>query len=171
MPRLTRARYWVVVFAVTLAFITYIDRACIGQTAPAIRKELGLTPLQMGYVFSAFALAYALFEIPSGWLGDWIGCRRLLMIWRGHTSAVTVRDHDGVSAHSRFHPSQQQVVRSAAPRKQQDTRHVQPRRLALSSQETAAAQAKHRESASMEKIAPPEPVAELDGAVGIETKH
>ena len=42
MPRPTRARYRVVAFAVTLAFITYIDRACIGQTAPAIRKDLQL---------------------------------------------------------------------------------------------------------------------------------
>ena len=90
--RPSRARYWVVAFAVTLAFITYIDRACIGQTAPAIRKELGLSTLQMGSVFSAFALAYALFEIPSGWLGDWIGCRRLLMrivLWWSFFTAAT----------------------------------------------------------------------------------
>ncbi len=88
----TRTRYWVVAFGVSLAFITYIDRACIGQTAPAIRQELRLTPVQMGYVFSAFALAYALFEIPSGWLGDWIGSRRLLtriVLWWSFFTAAT----------------------------------------------------------------------------------
>src|SRR5207247_8341493 len=69
--RPTRARYWVIVFAITLAIITYIDRVCISQAAPDISRELGLSKKQMGLAFSAFALSYALFEIPGGWLGDW----------------------------------------------------------------------------------------------------
>ena len=90
--RPTRARYRVVLFAVTLAFITYVDRACIGQAAPAIRREFSLTPVQMGHVFYAFGLAYALFEIPSGWLVDWIGPRKVLMrivIWWSFFTAAT----------------------------------------------------------------------------------
>ena len=75
----TRARYWVIVFAVTLAIIQYVDRVCISQAAPAITKDLGLTTTQMGWVFSAFTLAYALFEIPAGYLGDRIGPRRVLL--------------------------------------------------------------------------------------------
>jgi len=75
----TRARYWVVFFAVTLAILAYIDRVCISQAAPVISHDLGLTKTQMGSVFSAFALAYALFEIPGGWLGDWMGPRRVLL--------------------------------------------------------------------------------------------
>src|SRR5436190_11798554 len=88
----TRARYWVIVFAITLAIITYIDRVCISKAAPQIRQELGLDKTQMGYVFSAFAWAYALFEIPGGWLGDVIGPRKVLMrvvmMWSVFTAAT-----------------------------------------------------------------------------------
>jgi sugar phosphate permease len=82
--RPTHVRFWVVVFAVTLAVITYIDRVCMSVAANDIRLDLGLTDKQMGTVFSAFVAAYALFEIPSGFLGDWMGARRVLMrivIW------------------------------------------------------------------------------------------
>jgi MFS transporter, ACS family, glucarate transporter len=75
----TRVRYWVILFAVTLAIITYVDRVCISQAAPLISRDLGFSKEQMGYVFSAFVLAYALFEIPSGYLGDRFGARNVLM--------------------------------------------------------------------------------------------
>jgi ACS family glucarate transporter-like MFS transporter len=75
----TRARHLVILFAVTLAIITYIDRVAISQAAPYIRKELHFSTVQMGYVFAAFAWAYALFEIPGGWMGDWLGPRRVLL--------------------------------------------------------------------------------------------
>jgi sugar phosphate permease len=88
----TRARHLVVVFAVTLAVITYIDRVCISQAAPYIQHELGFSKVQMGYVFAAFAWAYALFEIPGGWMGDWIGPRRVLLrvvtFWSVCTAAM-----------------------------------------------------------------------------------
>ena len=66
-------------FAVALAVIQYIDRVCISQAAPLVSEDLGLSPRQMGYVFSAFTLAYALFEIPAGYLGDRIGPRKVLL--------------------------------------------------------------------------------------------
>ena len=79
-------------FAVTLAMITYVDRVCISQTAPFIQKDLGLSAAQMGLAFSAFAWAYAIFEIPGGWLGDWIGPRKVLMrvviMWSVFTAAT-----------------------------------------------------------------------------------
>ena len=75
----TRARAVVLFFAVTLAIITYVDRVCISQAAPRIQEDLGLTKIQMGYAFTAFGWAYALFEIPGGWLGDHIGPRKVLM--------------------------------------------------------------------------------------------
>ena len=88
----SRTRHWVIYYAVTLAVITYIDRVCISQAAPAITQDLGLTSVQMGYAFAAFAWAYALFEIPGGWLGDWLGPRRVLMrivIWWSFFTAAT----------------------------------------------------------------------------------
>ena len=88
----TRVRYWVIVFAVTLAVIQYIDRVCISQAAPLISGDLALSPRQMGYVFSAFTWAYALFEIPGGYLGDRIGPRNVLMrivVWWSFFTAAT----------------------------------------------------------------------------------
>lgn len=75
----SRTRFGVILFAVTLGIITYIDRVCISKAAPLIQAELHFTKEQMGYIFSAFTLAYALFEIPGGWLGDKMGPRRVLM--------------------------------------------------------------------------------------------
>jgi len=88
----TRARYWVIVFAISLACIQYIDRVAISQAAPFISHDLGLSTEQMGYVFSAFTFAYALFEIPTGWLGDKIGARRVLLrvvLWWSFFTAAT----------------------------------------------------------------------------------
>jgi MFS transporter, ACS family, glucarate transporter len=88
----TNARYVVTAFAVTLAVITYIDRVGIAVAAPLIREDLGLTTIQMGWALSAFGWAYALFEIPGGWLGDRIGPRRVLMrivIWWSFFTAAT----------------------------------------------------------------------------------
>jgi MFS family permease len=65
---------------------------CISKTEGDIRMALGLTKTQMGLVFSAFAWGYALFEIPGGWLGDWLGPRRVLMrivIWWSAFTAAT----------------------------------------------------------------------------------
>src|SRR4029078_9576946 len=52
--RPTRVRYWVIVFAVTLAVITYIDRVCISLAAPFITADLKLSTEQMGWAFAAF---------------------------------------------------------------------------------------------------------------------
>jgi ACS family glucarate transporter-like MFS transporter len=88
----TRARHLVIVFAITLSIITYIDRVCISQAAPNISRDLGLSREQMGLVFAAFGLSYAIFEIPGGWLGDWIGPRKVLMrvvvMWSIFTAAT-----------------------------------------------------------------------------------
>lgn len=88
----SRVRHRVVVLAVALAGITYVDRVCIAQAAPRIQKDLGLSSSQLGLAFSAFALAYALFEIPGGWLGDRIGPRKVLMrivvAWSAFTAAT-----------------------------------------------------------------------------------
>ncbi len=88
----TRTRYWVILFAVSLSSLAYVDRACIGMAAPFIRKDLNLDAVQMGYVFSAFALAYALFEIPGGWMGDWLGPKKVLIrivLWWSFFTAAT----------------------------------------------------------------------------------
>ena len=88
----TRMRSWVIVFAIALAVIQYLDRVCISQAAPDISADLHLSTAQMGIVFSAFTLAYALFEIPTGWLGDQIGPRKVLLrvvLWWSFFTAAT----------------------------------------------------------------------------------
>ena len=66
----TRVRYSILGFTLALTAISYLDRVRISMTAPAIKAELGLTDTQMGYVFSAFMLSYALCEIPAGWMAS-----------------------------------------------------------------------------------------------------
>ena len=88
----TRARYWVIFFAVTLSILAYIDRVSISMAMPRIANDLELSPVQVGWVFSAFAIAYALFEIPGGWLGDRMGPRSVLMrivLWWSAFTALT----------------------------------------------------------------------------------
>jgi MFS family permease len=75
----TRARYKVIVFGILLAAIQYVDRVCISKAATSIRADLSLTEKEMGWIFSAFTIAYALFEIPTGLMGDKLGPRRTLV--------------------------------------------------------------------------------------------
>ncbi len=88
----TRARHKMLGFALTAMAVAYLDRVCISTAAPAIEAELGLSDAQMGVVFSAFTLTYALFEVPSGWLADRFGARvtltRIVLWWSAMTAAT-----------------------------------------------------------------------------------
>jgi MFS family permease len=88
----TFTRYKVVAYAIVLVIITYIDRVCISNFAPFISKDLNLSKSDMGMVLSAFALSYALFEIPTGWMGDIYGPRktiiRIVLWWSAFTAAT-----------------------------------------------------------------------------------
>ncbi|MFN8640947.1 MAG: MFS transporter [Candidatus Binatia bacterium] len=88
----TQVRQRVLAFTLTLTAIAYLDRVCISMAAPAMKAELGLSDVQMGWVFSAFTLAYALFEVPSGWLADRFGARLMLtriVVWWSAMTAAT----------------------------------------------------------------------------------
>lgn len=90
--RPTRVRYRVLGLAILLAMVTYLDRVCIAVLAPDIQEDLSLSKMQMSFVFSAFALAYAAFEIPTAWWADRAGTRRVLtrivVWWSGFTIAT-----------------------------------------------------------------------------------
>lgn len=79
MKRKFPYRYRVVIFLFFLIFITYLDRICISLVGVRIKTEFKLSNEQFGWVLGAFALAYALFEIPSALLGDRIGQRAVFM--------------------------------------------------------------------------------------------
>ena len=88
-PRESNARRGVLYFSFALAVITYLDRVCISAAAPFMMRDLGLSVFQMSVVFSSFTLAYSLFEVPTGWMGDVVGPRRVLtrivLWWSGFT--------------------------------------------------------------------------------------
>ena len=88
----SRARHVVLGLTLLLAAIVYLDRVCISTAAVAIRADLGLSDLQMGWIFSAFTLAYAVFEVPSGYLADRYGARltlaRIVVAWSVLTAAT-----------------------------------------------------------------------------------
>ena len=90
--RATRVRYGVLAFTLVLTAVAYLDRVCISTAAPAMKDELGITDVEMGWVFSAFTFAYALFEVPSGWLADRFGARwtltRIVLWWSVMTAAT-----------------------------------------------------------------------------------
>jgi len=88
----TRARWRMAALLFAISVVTYIDRVNISVTARQMMPALGLTDLQMGKVFSAFVLGYALCQIPGGWLGDRWGARRVLtlaIIWWSVFTALT----------------------------------------------------------------------------------
>lgn len=97
----TRVRYGVLGFACSLSMITYLDRVCFGAAGPHIIKELGLSSVaDLGWAFTAFAFAYAVFEVPSGWLGDVFGPRntlvRIVLWWSFFTAITGFISRDGI---------------------------------------------------------------------------
>src|SRR5579872_3022824 len=88
----THVRFGVLAFACALSMVTYLDRVSIGIVAGNIESEFHLSNSQMGLLFGAFVLAYSLFEVPSGWLGDVYGPKRTLIrivLWWSFFTALT----------------------------------------------------------------------------------
>ncbi len=92
--RPTHVRHVVLGLTVAAYMITYMDRQVLATTRPAIMEELGISLVAMGWVTFAFRMAYALFQIPGGWLGDTIGARRALTMvvswWSAFTALTAV---------------------------------------------------------------------------------
>ena len=92
-PSPTHVRYGVLGFACSLSMLTYLDRACLASAASILVSDLNLNSVaDLRWAFSAFALAYALFEVPAGWWGDRFGPRRVLLhivLWWSAFTALT----------------------------------------------------------------------------------
>jgi MFS transporter, ACS family, glucarate transporter len=104
--RPTRVRYIVLGLTIAAYMITYIDRTVISSAVPSIQKEFGFSIVTMGWILSSFQWAYALFQIPGGWLGDRIGPRRALTLivswWSVFTCATIFAWSAGSMALIRF---------------------------------------------------------------------
>src|SRR5687768_6444673 len=93
----SRVRIRVLALASSLSLLTYLDRICIARVQGEIQRDLGLTDVEMGAVFSAFIVGYALFEIPVGWLSDFWGARKVILrivLWWSLFTALTGAVHD-----------------------------------------------------------------------------
>lgn len=82
----------VLFFLVLLSIITFLDRVCMNVVSKYIKADLKLDNQQFGYILGAFSLAYALFELPTGIMGDRIGPRKVLtrvVLWWSAFTALT----------------------------------------------------------------------------------
>jgi ACS family D-galactonate transporter-like MFS transporter len=90
----TRQRYVVMLMIFVSVVITFLDRSNISITAPAMRKELGIDTVHMGWILSAFGWTYAFCQIPGGWLVDRVGPRffypGILILWSLATALLGV---------------------------------------------------------------------------------
>jgi MFS family permease len=83
-------RHRVLLLLFFLSIVTYLDRVCLSVAGPRMQADLGISPEQWGWVVGAFTLSYAIFEIPTGAMGDRVGARsvltRIVIWWSAFTS-------------------------------------------------------------------------------------
>jgi MFS family permease len=92
LPDVSSDRRGVIALLVLLSAITYLDRVCISVAGPRIQEDLGIDAIGWGWVTGVFTLAYCVFEIPTGILGDRIGPRSVLtriVLWWSAFTALT----------------------------------------------------------------------------------
>ena len=84
---------WVLIFWIlAISAVSFLDRVNISIAAPSIEREFHLDHIQLGWVFSAWVVGYALFQAPSGRLADRFGPRRVLFLgtlWWAAFTALT----------------------------------------------------------------------------------
>jgi len=76
----TNIRWYVLLLISLMYMITYMDRSNISIAAPEIAKEFGFSKTEVALFFSAFAWAYAAGQVPGGWLADYFGPKRVLLV-------------------------------------------------------------------------------------------
>lgn len=100
MKKWRGVRWILIVWIFVISAIAYLDRVNISIAGKSIAAEYGLTDLQLGYVFSAFVIGYALFQAPGGRLADRIGPRRTLLgavVWWGVFTTLSAAIPAGMS--------------------------------------------------------------------------
>ncbi|MBB3195293.1 MFS transporter [Roseateles terrae] len=81
----SRARFGILAMLFVVTVLNYADRATVGVAGPVLSKELGISSVQMGYIFSAFSWAYVAGQLPGGWLLDRFGAKKVyawsILLW------------------------------------------------------------------------------------------
>ena len=81
----SRKRFFIMVLLFITVVINYLDRSNLSIAAPALTSDLGIDPIHVGLIFSAFGWTYAAMQIPGGWLVDRVPPRILysvaLLLW------------------------------------------------------------------------------------------
>lgn len=76
----THVRYFLAFWLFVLSGVAFLDRTNISITGLQISKEYGISNQQLGWIFSAFLIGYAAFQVPAGWLATRFGPRRVLTL-------------------------------------------------------------------------------------------
>jgi ACS family glucarate transporter-like MFS transporter len=80
-----RVRFSIVAMLFAVTMVNYADRATIAIAGPVMSKDLGFSPVQMGFIFSAFGWSYVIGQLPGGWLLDRFGSKKVyfasIFIW------------------------------------------------------------------------------------------
>jgi len=88
----SKVRWLLVFWLFVLSAVSFLDRVNISIAGASIASDYNLSNVQLGFVFSAFLIGYALFQTPGGWLADKLGSRRVLaagVLWWGVFTALT----------------------------------------------------------------------------------
>ena len=87
-----KKRYQVLTVLSVLSMITFLDRIALSSASTNIMSDLHLSTVQWGWILGIFTIAYAAFEVPTGWLGDKIGGKKVLIrvvIWWSFFTILT----------------------------------------------------------------------------------
>src|SRR5215469_3785219 len=100
VERRTRVRFFLAFWLFVLSGVAFLDRTNISIAGLQISNEYGLGNQRLGWIFSAFLVGYAGFQLPAGWLSTRFGPRRLLtlcVVWWGLVTALTALLPSGVA--------------------------------------------------------------------------
>src|ERR1700753_4172137 len=98
----THVRYWILAIIVIATAINYLDRANLSIAAPIVKKDLHISDVELGLIFSAFSWTYAALQIPGGLILERSGARKTfgfaLIFWSIVTACISLARGFGSAA-------------------------------------------------------------------------
>jgi ACS family glucarate transporter-like MFS transporter len=100
VERSTRVRFFLAFWLFVISGVAFLDRTNVSIAGLQISSEYGLDNQRLGWIFSAFLIGYAGFQLPAGWMAARFGPRRVLtlgVMWWGVTTGLTGLLPSGIS--------------------------------------------------------------------------